>query len=66
MKDSDQRFLYLQGRWSSTGSWVEAAWSKYNWIVLMGQRETGKSSPATKQFLELLFPEYIDDNTKEL
>jgi pimeloyl-ACP methyl ester carboxylesterase len=74
MKDADQMLLYLQGgpgfgaptpvvslSLSSTGSWLGAALSKYNRIVLMDQRGTGKSSPVTKQSLELLFPEYFDD-----
>jgi pimeloyl-ACP methyl ester carboxylesterase len=74
MKDADSMLLYLQGgpgfgapipavslSLSSTGSWLGAALSKYNRIVLMDQRGTGKSSPVTKQSLELLFPEYFED-----
>ena len=39
------------------GSWGSAALDKYQRVVLMDQRGTGKSSPLTKQSLERRFPD---------
>jgi hypothetical protein len=71
LQSADDMILYLQGGpgfgapapiaslgLSDGASWASAAMdNKFERIVLMDQRGTGRSSPVTKQFLELKFPE---------
>ena len=81
MQNADSCALYLQGGpgfgaptpvvglgfGSEDSSWAAKALSKYKRVVLMDQRGTGRSTPITKQTLELNFPDLflLDDNTEE-
>ena len=77
LTSADDMLIYLQGgpgfgsptpvagfSLSKDGSWGGRALSKYNRIVLMDQRGTGKSTPITKQTLERRFPDLfvLDDD----
>jgi pimeloyl-ACP methyl ester carboxylesterase len=70
LKNADDVALYLQGGpgfgaptpivglgLSEGSSWAAKALDKFSRIVLMDQRGTGKSTPATKQTLERRFPD---------
>lgn len=78
-KDLDDTVLYLQGGpgfgaptpvtglgvAKGSGSWADAALYQCNYrrIVLMDQRGTGRSTPITKQTLEMQFPALFTGDT---
>lgn len=76
LTSADGLFLYLQGgpgfgaptpvvglSLGKDASWASAALDKYERIVLMDQRGTGRSTPVTKQRLQRQFPDLflLDD-----
>ena len=79
MKSAKDMILYLQGGpgfgaptpvvaldfAKGGGSWGSAALDKYQRVVLMDQRGTGKSSPLTKQSLERRFPDLFCSDDKQ-
>ena len=77
MKNADSMVLYLQGGpgfgaptpvvgLGLSGSWAATALGDYKRVVLMDQRGTGRSSPITKQTLEMKFPElFLLDGSTE-
>lgn len=67
MQDAQDMMIYLQGGpgfgaptpvscLGLQGSWASQALASYKRVVLMDQRGTGRSTPITKQTLELQFP----------
>jgi len=79
LKNADGMVLYLQGGpgfgapapvvglgFSKGSSWGAAALDRYQRVVLMDQRGTGKSTPITKQSLEERFPNLfvLDDRAE--
>jgi len=75
MENADSMVLYLQGgpgfgaptpivslSLAANGSWGAKALESYSRLVLMDQRGTGRSSPLSRQTLEMHFPGLLDEN----